>query len=149
MGLFGPSKEEMTDAVANGIHRAIQITRSSSYHIKQGKKMVNDQYYTIPPEINVELYDPSKPPELVPLRRVKVPGYFIIYEVIYRETQTRYNPFTDVRTSNVINEQTVARYYSYDGYDMDKIHRFIRFAREQGFYPSEKHLEEWALKGSR
>jgi len=146
MGLFGPSKQEMQDAVADGIHQSIRTSTSRTYHIKQGKKMVAGEYYVVPPEISVQLYSADELPVMPAPRKIRMPnGYFIIYDVIYRTTKTRYNPFTDVTTTDVVSEDNVARYYSYDGYDLDKINRFIRFARENGFYPTEKHLEKWAL----
>lgn len=148
MGLFGPSKREMQDAVADGIHQAIRTSTSRTYHIKQGKVMVAGEYYVVPPELSVEPYDPSKPPEPYEVRKIKLPdGYFIIYDVIYRTTKTRHNPFTDVTTTETEYEEDVARYYSYDGYDLDKINKFIRFAYNEHFYPETKELEELALKG--
>ena len=148
MGLFGPSQEQITEAVSNGIHRAIRTTRSTRYEVKQGKKMVQGEYYSIPPTVEVELVEfGSEMPIMPPIRRVRLPnGYFVIYDVIYIETQTVYNPFTDKSITDTLLERNVARYYSYDGYNMDKINRFIRFAREHGYYPSEEYLEKRALE---
>lgn len=146
MGLFGPSKQEMQDAVADGIHQAIRTSHYRGYEVKQGKKMVQGEYYVVPPEISVTAYDPNDKTPTPPLRKIKMPnGYFVIYDVIEYREMTRFNPFTDVRTTDRVNESNVARYYSYDGWNMDKIQRLIRYAKEKGYYPSEEWMQAEAL----
>ena len=150
MGLFGPSQREITNAVADGIHQAIRTSRSTEYHIKKGEKRVPGAYLVLPPELEVSLvpYDGSDSTPTPPPRKVRVDGSYIIYEVIEIKKTHRFNPFTDKTTETITSERNMGRYYSYDGWDNSKIQRLVRYARMNGYYPSDDTLVKMIIEDS-
>lgn len=151
MGLFGPSVREMTDAVERGIHQAIRTTNNTSYAIKKGKLPFKGKYICIVPKVEVSLepYDPRKVMPELNVRKVPVQGNDIVYDVIEIKTSRRYNPFTDTVKESTISEREVARYYSYNGWNSDKINRLIQFALAEGYYPSDERLADIILSEDR
>lgn len=149
MSLFGPTVREMTDAVDRGIHQAIHTSKSTTYRVKQGKLPLRGKYVVIPPEIEVSLYPFGQGPITEAPKPIFVPnvGNDIVFDVIKIVTEKRFNPFTDVTTSNVIEKSNVARYYSYDGWNLTKINKLIMFAFKEQYYPSDDKLADMILKG--
>ena len=136
MGLVGPSKREMTDAVSDGVNQAIKITHHRHYKIKIGRyKMPRDRKVLyIMPQVgisNVEFGGQAKPPEPI---EITEDVNDIIYEVEEVKYSTEFNPFTNETREYGKSEHFVARYYQHEGWSENKVADIIGLSEQLGYW---------------
>lgn len=151
MGLFGPSQQQMTHAVRDGIRQAISTTYSTHWNLKIGEMKIRGQYAIVPiqgTEISLEPYDSSKVPNLVTVKVLKDVND-LIFDVVEERHQLVSNPFTGEQSSSIISSRDVGRFYQHRGWERREVLQLIHFAYKYGHFISDENEARWLIENGK
>lgn len=142
MGLFGPSVQEMTKAVKDGIWESIKTTTSKRYELAIGKIEFSGDVLYLPeiPEVTLSNFNDPQPTMPEPKKIIKRVND-LIFVVRYAVYETTRNPFQDTTKTEKIKDDLVATLYQHDGWTEKKVRSLMYESERQGFWlgPLDKH----------